>query len=136
MLPEFPEIKYGTDSENGTAYFDATLFLNDKNSNKTTNQFFVQYQVPILALCESYSKKIENIRKINEEGHQLIDGNFVYLFISFVEPQFLGYVFDRINELFIDGVCVSDTYLLQAARNRLTPAILQTIADDEQSSKP
>lgn len=130
---EFPNLLIGTQAESGIAYFDATLYLQKTQSEKSVNDFFSQYRTPILSLCDSYEIKYENVCQINESGHYLIDGNFIYLFISFVEPNFLAYICDRMNDLFANGVAVSDTYLLQMTRVRLSKEVLETITDDERN---
>lgn len=127
---EFPNLLIGTQDESGITYFDATLYLHKNNIEKSVNDFFSQYRTQILSLCDSYEIKYEDVCQVNESGHYLIDGNFIYLFISFVEPNFLAYMCDRMNDLFTNGVAVSDTYLLQMARTRLSKEVLSTMTDD------
>ena len=127
---EFPNLLIGTQTESGITYFDATLYLHKNNIEKSVNDFLSQYRTQILSLCDSYEIKYEDVCQINESGHYLIDGNFVYLFISFVEPNFLAYICDRMNDLFTNGVTVSDTYLLQMTRARLSKEVLSAMTDD------
>ncbi len=124
LIPEFPDVLFGTSPE-GSEYFDATNYLLKQGSVKSVKDFFIEYNKPIESLCDSYDISLEKVAIINHNRHYLIDGNFVYLFIAFVEPHFLGYIFDRIHELFSKGVSVSDTYLLQAARERLSKEVLE-----------
>lgn len=128
---EFPNLLIGTQAESGITYFDATEYLQKTNPEKSVKIFFTQYNTQILSLCDSYAIKYDEVCKINESGHYLIDGNFIYLFISFVEPDFLAYMCDRMNDLFANGVAVSDTYLLQMARERLSKEVIETITGDE-----
>ena len=81
---------------------------------------------------ESYDINEENVCKLNQEGHYLIDGNFVYLFISFVEPEFLAYICDRIHDMFSRGFCLSDTYVLQLAKGRLSKNVLEKMIENGQ----
>lgn len=127
---EFPNLLIGTQAERGITYFDASLYLHKNKCEKSVNDFFTQYRTQILSLCDSYEIKYEDVCQINETGHYLIDGNFIYLFISFVEPNFLAYMCDRMNDLFTNGVAVSDTYLLQMARTRLSKEVLSAMTDD------
>ena len=126
-IPEFPNLLFGTEIESGRPFFDATVYSHKQNPQKNIKDFFVQYKKQIESLCESYDVPYNSFCKINKSGHYLIDGNFVYLFIAFVEPNFLGYMCDRIHELFSKGVVVSDTYLLQAANERLSKEALEAI---------
>lgn len=132
---EFPNLLVGTQIESGITYFDATLYLHKQEIQKPISDFFIQYRKPIESLCEAYNINPDDACKINEAGHYLIDGNLIYLFISFVEPDFLAYMCDRIHELFMDGITVSDTYLLRSARNRLSKEVIETMTENETSNQ-
>ena len=125
-IPEFPNLLFGTEIESSNAYFDATIYLQKQAPEKNINSFFSEYKKPIESLCEAYDVAYKDFCKINKKGHYLIKSDFTYLFIAFADPNFMGYMCDRINELFVKGVVVSDTYLISTARERLTPEILQT----------
>lgn len=126
-LSEFPNLLFGTQTESGKDFFDATVYLQKSLSQKTVKAFFAEYAKPVEALCEAYDIAPDRACLINQQGHFLIDGNLTYLFIAFVEPNFLGYICDRIHELFTYGVTVSDTYLLQATKERLSPEVIKAI---------
>ncbi len=135
-IPEFPNLLFGTEIESGRPFFDATVYLQKSAPEKNIQHFFSLYKKPIESLCEAYDIQYKDFCKINKKGHFLIDGNFTYLFIAFTDPNFFGYIFDRINELFEKGVTVSDTYLLSSARERLSKEVLKAINnDDEQSNR-
>ncbi len=129
-FPEFPNLLFGQ-SEAGRSYFDATHYLPKMTDPMPIQPFFTQYRYQIKALCDTYEIDPNQVCLINEEGHYLIDGTFVFLFIAFVEPDFLAYMCDRTFELFAHGVAVSDTYLLSAARSRLSSKVLTAISDYE-----
>lgn len=125
MLPEFPELLFGTAIETNTVYFDATAYLKSKNIPTQISDFILQYGAQIQALQQSYEIPNSEICKLNREGHSLIHGNFAYLFLSFADSNFLAYVFDRIHELFNEGFCISDTYLYNAASQRLPDSMFK-----------
>lgn len=125
-FPEFQNLLFGK-GENGRSYFDATIYLSRMTEPLPIQSFFAQYRYQINALCNTYEIKDDSVCLINEEGHYLIDGTFVFLFIAFVEPDFLAYMCDRVFELFAHGVAVSDTYLLTTARSRLSSKVLTAI---------
>lgn len=129
-FPEFPDLLFGTSIDNDISFFDATAYLQNKGLSITAMDFFNKYEEPIMALVKSYNLDEAQICRLNHEGHYLIDGNLTYLFISFVDPYFLGYVCDRIHELFKHGFCISDTYLVQTAQNRLTKDVLETMLEN------
>lgn len=128
-IPEFPNLLFGTETESGRQFFDATAYLQHQDPPKSIQSFFSLYRKPIESLCEAYDIPYNDYYKVNKSGHYLIDGNFTYLFIAFVEPNFLGYMCDRIHELFSKGVVVSDTYLLMTAKERLPQEILEAISN-------
>lgn len=133
-FPEFPNLLFGQ-SESGRSYFDATHYLSKMTEPKPIQPFFSQYRYQIKSLCDTYEIGDDQVCLINEEGHFLIDGTFLFLFIAFVEPDFLAYMCDRIFELFAHGVAVSDTYLVSAARARLSSRVLTEISSYEEKSK-
>ena len=134
-IPEFPELLFGTSIENGT-FFDATVYISKKQPSLKLEHFFKDYGPQIDALCKVYQIDNKNdICKLNTEGHLLIDGIFLYLFISFVEPDFLAYMCEQINTLFTAGICVSDTQILNMAKNRLSKESLLKILEDERNGQ-
>lgn len=135
-IPEFPNLLFGTEIESGRPFFDATIYLQKQAPEKNIQHFFAFYRKPIESLCEAYNIPYKSFCKINQKGHYLIDGNFTYLFIAFVDPDFLGYMCDRIHELFEKGVTVSDTYLLTAAHERLSKETLKAISNEQSDKEP
>lgn len=133
-FPEFPNLLFGQ-HESGHSYFDATHYLSKMTDPKPIQPFFNQYRYQIKSLCDTYEIGDDQVCLINEEGHYLIDGTFLFLFIAFVEPDFLAYMCDRIFDLFAQGVAVSDTYLVSAARTRLSSRVLSAISGYEEKSK-
>lgn len=132
-FPEFPALLFGNKTDNGNSFFDATAYIQNKNLTINALDFFYKYEEPVKTLMSTYEIEEDQVCVLNQEGHYLIDGNLTYLFISFVEPDFLAYICDRIHELFTTGFCISDSYLLQTAKNRLTKDVLETIIENEQA---
>lgn len=132
-FPEFPNLLFGK-SEAGQSYFDATHYLSKMTEPMPIQPFFSQWRYQIKAMCDTYEIDDQQVYLINQEGHYLIDGTFVFLFIAYVEPDFLAYMCDRTFELFAHGVAVSDTYLLQAARSRLSSKVLTAICGYEKDT--
>jgi hypothetical protein len=130
-IPEFPDVLFGTSTESGV-FFDATAYIQKKQPSLNINDFFKDYKAQIESLCKVYHIKKDDIFKLNTEGHLLIDGAFLYLFISFVEPDFLAYMCERIDNLFTTGFCVSDTLIYNLAKSRLPRESLEKIIENEQ----
>ena len=132
-FPEFPTLLFGNKTDNGNSFFDATAYIQNKHLTTTVLDFFQKYEEPVKALINSYGMEENQVCVLNQDGHYLIDGNLTYLFISFVEPDFLAYMCDRIHDLFTTGFCVSDTYIAQTVKSRLTKDVLETILENEQA---
>lgn len=129
-FPEFPDLLFGTTTE-GISVFDATDYLQKHKPSATVMDFFQQYEAPIDALINAYDIKEENICMLSKEGGILIDGSLVYLFIAFVNPDFLAYICDRMHELFNNGFCVSDSYLYEISPKRLGKEIIEAMSNDQ-----
>lgn len=130
-FPEFPDLLFGT-SIDSSIFFDATLYIQKKHPSLKTNDFFHHFQFQIKSLGDVYQIADADICKLNTEGHILIDSRLVYLFISFVEPDFLAYICERITDMFVTGICVSDTQILNMAKRRLSKEILEKVIENEQ----
>lgn len=128
LIPEFPALKFAA-APNGVTYFDATDFLSVTHKQETEEQFFTAYKRQIESLAKMNDIPENAVCVFNQDGHILIEGHFVYLFISFVEPSFLAYVMDRINDLFTNGFAVSDTYVFTIARQRFSQETLNEMAN-------
>lgn len=129
-FPEFPKLLFGQIEK--STYFDASLYLQETNQNISINDFINQCEQFILKLCTSYNIDTDKVLLTSNDGHILIEGTFSYLFLSFVEQDFLAYVFDRIHEVFTNGFAVSDTYLLHHASRRLSNELLNMITNGRQ----
>lgn len=126
-FPEFPDLLFGTTTDNGSV-FDATSYL--QNNSLTVDDFLQTCGFQIQALIKSYELDENKCLFINTDGHFLIDGSLVYLFLSFVEPDFLAYMCDRCHDLFTNGVAVSDSYILEHAFVRLDRESINKIKDN------
>ena len=121
-FPEFPTLLFGT-IEGVATYIDTTQYLKNFQGLNVLS-FLKAYEAPIQALVTANNIDPDKVCVYNHEGHILIEGSLVYLFLSYTNPDFLAYIFDRMDEMFTTGFCVSDTYLLAAARRRLPAEVL------------
>ncbi len=118
---EFPDLKFGK-SEDGAYYFDATQFILTQGDIRKHNirDFEIGFHFWKVAVCETYSIKPEDIIIHSSNGHILIEESLALLFIAYVEPSFGVYMLERISEMLVRGIVVSDSTLLTMARERLT----------------
>lgn len=128
---EFPELLFGT-SENGLTYFDATLYLSEKGDSKKHS---------VIDFARKFSFWFESVKAVYEipdlelmvtdeaTGHVLIDESLALLFVCYVDPGFGIYITERMSELLLDGVTLSDTRIVETIRNRLTKEELLKLID-------
>lgn len=119
---EFPELLFGT-SERGINYFDATIYLAEKGDS---------YKHSVVDFTRKFAFWFESVKVVYEisdfelittdeaTGHVLIDESLALLFVSYIDPHFGVYMMERMSELLLDGVTLSDTRIVQTIRNRLT----------------
>lgn len=131
LIPEFPELLFGRQNEWSATYFDASVFTSQKNlSSSTPVKFLEAYEVPIRALLGELQLDSADALFMNTEGHFIIDSLLLYLFLSFTDPRFMLYMFDRMDDLFQTGVAVSDTTVIRLAKSRIPADILRQLSDD------
>lgn len=119
---EFPDLLFGT-SEKGTSYFDATAYLAAKGDGNKHS---------VIDFARKFAFWFESVKAVYEipdfelmatdeaTGHVLIDESLALLFVGYVDPGFGVYMTERMSELLLDGVTLSDTRIVQTIRNRLT----------------
>ncbi len=119
---EFPELLFGT-SEKGVSYFDATTYLAEKGDGNKHS---------VIDFARKFAFWFESVKAVYEiadfelmttdevTGHILIDESLALLFVAYVDPNFGVYMMERMSELLLDGVTLSDTRIVQTIRNRLT----------------
>lgn len=119
---EFPELLFGT-SEKGITYFDASIYLAEKGDGSKHS---------VIDFARKFAFWFEGVKAVYEipdlelmatdeaTGHILIDESLALLFVAYVDPGFGVYMTERMSELLLDGVTLSDTRIVQTIRNRLT----------------
>lgn len=127
-IPEFPNLLFGTHFD-GSRYFDATTYLTKTcpNQQLSVEDFFKHFDYQIKSIAKAYELPAERLVLINTEGHQLIDGCLCYPFLSYVDFQFGAYINEVIDELFAEGIVLSDTYIIKQAQKRITPQLAKTL---------
>lgn len=128
---EFPDLLFGKTDE-GTYYFDATTLISrsgkqDKSISgfKTTFAYFIQI------ISDVYSLTPDQIF-ITSDKHTLIDETLALLFIAYLDNGFIVYMLERIADLLVSGVVLSDTYLISITRDRFTRDQLLQLTKNEE----
>ncbi|MFR9542515.1 MAG: hypothetical protein SNH27_10725 [Rikenellaceae bacterium] len=119
---EFPELAFAMDDTNAI-YFDATLYIENKgdSSRHSPIDFVRKFSFWIDSLKESYEIADDKIMMTDDAtGHILFDESLALLFVAYIDPSFAAYITERISELFLNGIVISDSRILQLARERLS----------------
>lgn len=119
---EFPDLLFGT-SASSTIYFDATAYIKLKGDSKTHSacDFFSRFSFWTEAVKEAYALSDEDLCKLDAvTGHTLIDESLALLFVAYIDSGFGIYMLERISEMLLDGIVLSDTRIMQIIRDRLT----------------
>lgn len=120
---EFPELLFGTSTENGPGYFDATHFILFRGDARrhSVPVFRTAFQHWISAAAEAYGTGCGEMFIVDEaSGHFLIDECLALLFVVYIDPPFGIYLLERMSEMLAEGFAVSDTWLVRAASLRLS----------------
>lgn len=120
---EFPDLLFGKLQDSQFFYFDATHYIQKKGDVRKHNirDFQISFQHWITAAKKTYEIQPEDLMICDEAtGHILIDECLALPFLVYIDPGFGMYIMERISEMLINGVAVSDTWLIQATRLRFT----------------
>lgn len=118
---EFPELLFGMSSK-GIEYCDATNYIQNKGDAKSHNieDFKKKYACWIEAACNTYELNPENVVVKDQRGRYLIDESLALILVAYIDPEFGIYMLERITELLITGVTLSDTNIMLMAKERLS----------------
>lgn len=117
---EFPELKSGSYGESGN-YIDMTQYLIDKDLSESHSviEFQKKFFLPIISAQQSYGLDSANVIITNEnDGHSLLANELSLLFVMYTDPNFIGYMLDRMDDLLTKGVALSDSAILQLTTDR------------------
>ena len=122
---EFPELLFTVRGE-GCEYFDATLYIKNKGDPNihSVEEFKAAFPFWINATIEAYSLSGKELFIIAPNGHHLIDYALALLFVTYIDPGFGVYMLERMSDMLLRGVVLSDTCLLLMAKDRLSKELL------------
>ncbi|MCY1134054.1 hypothetical protein OWT79_10630 [Bacteroides fragilis] len=129
---EFPDLLF-THSNDGDEFCDATGFIESRGctDSHSVDDFIEVCKPWVNAVCANYSLELDRITVVAPSGHILIDSSLALLFVSYIDTEFSVYVYERIAELLISGIILSDTTLVLMAKDRLTKEVLLNLIDNE-----
>lgn len=129
---EFPDLLFGK-SATGIVYFDATLYVIQKgDSQRHSPVDFIRKFAHWFESVKTAYEIPDNEVVITDEatGHVLIDESLALLFVAYIDPGFGVYMLERVSEMLLDGVTLSDTRIMQMIRERLTKETLSNLIEE------
>lgn len=129
---EFPDLLFGK-SDDGLVYFDATHYIRQKGDVKKHNikTFEIGFMHWKNAVRDAYSIPAEDMTVTDEAtGHLLIEESLALLFVAYIDPEFAVHMLERISEMLLRGITLSDTRLLMLASERLSKDQLFNLNDE------
>lgn len=131
-IREYPELRFGN-AENGDRYFDVTYFLSHAKDEgyRSVDIFLSLYSFQIESLKNAYGLDDFQLRARNTDRHELLHGALCYLFISYVDRDFTAYVNEMTDDLLTRGFAVSDTFIANSARERLSKDLLKQLSEQK-----
>ncbi|WP_320889004.1 hypothetical protein [Bacteroides sp.] len=129
---EFPDLLFGK-SDDDLVYFDATHYILQKGDVRKHNikSFEIGFMHWRNAVRDAYSIPAEDMFVTDEAtGHLLIEESLALLFVVYIDPEFGVYMLERISEMLLRGITLSDTRLLMLASERLSKDQLFNLNDE------
>lgn len=129
---EFPDLLFGK-SDDGLVYFDATHYILQKGDVRKHNikSFEIGFMHWKNAVHEAYSIPAQDMVVTDEvTGHLLIEESLALLFVAYIDPEFAVYILERISEMLLRGITLSDTRILMLASERLSKDQLSNLNDE------
>lgn len=131
-LPDFPAIKFGNYGRYNL--FNLTEYLkslgNTSDNYRTLSRPLMGW---IEKLTSDYGIPVQELFYKNPNGDELVNGVLLYLFLFQLQDGFMRYANDLLDDILVDGFAYSDSYIFTLAKNRLTPDILQKLADEKRN---
>lgn len=121
-MVQFPQLNFYT-SEDGSIYFDATYYLEAKALCETysVEKFRSEFAAWIIPAQKVYGINPDDMFILDTQtGHALIDESLALLFIAYTDELYRVVLLERMSEMEIAGVTVSDTQLTYMLRTRYT----------------
>ncbi|MDR2915756.1 MAG: hypothetical protein LBV74_13130 [Tannerella sp.] len=118
---EFPHVLFGQ-SGDGIIYFDAAACIGkEKNGeNHSVPAFSEKFSWWIHILSEAYGVPAgKMIIQNGDEGNLLLEESLFLPFMAYLDAAFAVYMLERISEMLVTGIVLSDSALVSMARDRL-----------------
>lgn len=127
LLSEFTGLHFATVNED-TALFDYTAYIEENNLEPIDYKVFMRLNKHfIMSIVKLRNLDTSRLFYQNTNGHILVAGELVYLFLCFINPPLIEYLTSLITEILTDGFAVSNGYLYSNTLQRIPTDVLEEI---------
>lgn len=133
LLPEFTGLHFTTLGED-IALFDYTAYFEENELEPIDYKVFMRLNKHFInTIAKLRNLNTANLFYQNTNGHILVAGDLVFLFLAFANPALLNYFIALLTEIITDGVAVSNGYLYSNMSDRIPSDVLENLIIERQN---
>lgn len=128
---EFPDLLFGK-SNDDMIYFNPGLFIKNKGDIRKHSilEFERAYYFWLKAVSMCYSINMDDlVIKDESTGNILMEESLALLFVSYVDPTFAIHMIEKISELLMCGIALSDAFVVMHIKEKFTKEELLALID-------
>lgn len=134
IYPEFPNLFFGKIDEDKLV-FDATAYCAQSNLQEVDNHTFQTLNKRyIQSLITTGMVQGNELFYLNKDGHMLMDRSLAFLFMSFVDENMFSYFNSLLQELIVNGIALSDSFVFTMASEKIPSKILLQIINERENA--
>lgn len=136
IYPEFPNLFFGKINDKQLV-FDATAYCAQGDLKEIENHTFQTLNKRyIQSLVTTGMAQGDKLFYLNRDGHILMDRSLAFLFMAFVDENMFSYFNSLLQELIVNGIALSDSFVFTMASEKIPSEILlQIIKERENATK-
>lgn len=131
-LEQFPQLKFYS-SQSGNIYFDAMYYLEVQNRGRThsIHGFEKDFSLWIEPTLKVYGIDPQDIIVYDTEtGHIMIHEVLMILFLAYTDERYRVEIIERIWEMEVTGVTISDSRLVETIKNRFSEDFINKLVEN------
>lgn len=131
-LEQFPQLKFYA-SQSGNIYFDAMYYLEVLNLGRTHSipGFEKEFSLWIEPTLKVYGiDPGEVLAQDSDTGHVMIHEVLMILFLAYTDERYRVEIIERIWEMEVTGVTISDSRLVDTVKNRFSKEFVNKLMEN------
>ncbi len=110
----------------GQSVFDIDQYCEEAGVEVEDWKIFTQrHRLYIERYAARAEKKTSELFYQNTDGHILMDLSLVFIYLIYKDDDLSAYLFSLLTDVLSDGVCFSDTYVVELAAERLPEEVVR-----------